>query len=211
MNFRIVPIAMLVALVGCSTGKKGFEEIDPIRSQKLSTNFKSEGITIQTDCSWYTFDKSKCDIIAIESIGTASANGNTDNNRRTALIRAGDQARANVRHFIREEVSSSRVNTVLAKNVELANDRIKSRTKIGETVEMSDQDVGKDTNYSIRENSNNTAYQLTTTIRVNAAGILRGFKVIKQEIVGDQEVAVTIRWDVESDRAAISLQRKFGN
>jgi hypothetical protein len=74
---------------------------------------------------------------------------------------------------------------------------------------MSDDEAAKDTNWSIRENANNTAYHLTETIRVNAAGILKGFKVIKQEMVGPQEVAVTIRWDLESERMSNQLRRKF--
>jgi hypothetical protein len=76
---------------------------------------------------------------------------------------------------------------------------------------MSDTDAEKDTNYSIRENSNDTAYQLTESIRVNASGILRGFRVAKQEVVGKQAVTVTIRWDKESERTSNSLRKQFGN
>jgi hypothetical protein len=197
--------------VGCSSTKRGEGELDPIRSQKLSTSFLSDTIKIETDCSWYTINKSDCAIISIESTGTASSNGNTESNLRTALIRAGDKARANVRHFIQEDISSSRVNNTIAKNVEKANDRLKSRTNIGEEVKMSDTDAEKDTNYSIRENSNDTAYQLTESIRVNASGILRGFRVAKQEVVGKQAVTVTIRWDKESERTSNSLRKQFGN
>jgi hypothetical protein len=75
---------------------------------------------------------------------------------------------------------------------------------------MSDTDAEKDTNFSVRENSNDTAYQLQETIRVNASGILRGFKVVKQEVVGAQEVSVTIRWDKDSERTANQLRKKFG-
>ena len=202
---------MLVALVGCSTTKRGEGEFDQIRTQKLSTSFKQDTIRIETDCAWFTLDKSKCDITSIEAVGTASANGNTESNRRTALIRAGDRARANVRHFIQEDVSSTRVTNTLAKNVEKASDRMKSRTTTGEAVSMSDTDAEKDTNHSVRENSNDTAYQLNETIRVNAQGILRGFKVIKQEVVGPQEVSVTIRWDKESELVSNQLRKKFGN
>ena len=211
MSFKIIPLVMLVALVGCSTTKRGEGEFDQIRTQKLSTSFKQDTIRIETDCAWFTLDKSKCDITSIEAVGTASANGNTESNRRTALIRAGDRARANVRHFIQEDVSSTRVTNTLAKNVEKASDRMKSRTTTGEAVSMSDTDAEKDTNHSVRENSNDTAYQLNETIRVNAQGILRGFKVIKQEVVGPQEVSVTIRWDKESELVSNQLRKKFGN
>ena len=202
---------MLISLVGCSTTKRGEGEFDQIRTQKLSTTFKQDTIRIETDCAWFTFDKSKCDITSIEAVGTASANGNTESNRRTALIRAGDRARANVRHFIQEDVSSTRVTNTLAKNVEKASDRMKSRTTTGEVVAMSDSDAEKDTNHSVRENSNDTAYQLNENIRVNAQGILRGFKVVKQEVVGAQEVSVTIRWDKESEIVSNQLRKNFGN
>ena len=88
---------------------------------------------------------------------------------------------------------------------------MKSRTTTGEVVAMSDSDAEKDTNHSIRENSNDTAYQLSETIRVNADARLRGFKVIKQEVVGKQEVAVTIRWDKDSERTSNNLRKQFGN
>ena len=88
---------------------------------------------------------------------------------------------------------------------------MKSSTVIGETVSMSDTDAEKDSSHSIRSNSNDTAYQLQENIRVNASGILRGFKVVKQEVVGSQEVSVTIRWDKGSEQTANMLSKKFGN
>jgi hypothetical protein len=211
MKLASIALASIVVLAGCSSMKRGEGEFEQIRNQKLSTSFKQDTIRIETDCAWYTPWKSDCEIVSIESVGTASTNGNTESNRRTALIRAGDRARAQVRHFIQEDISSSRVTTTLAKNVEKASDRMKSRTTTGEVVAMSDTDAEKDTNHSVRENSNDTAYQLQETIRVNATGILRGFKVIKQEVTGPQEVAVTIRWDKESERVSNMLQKKFGN
>ena len=211
MTFKLLALVTALSLVGCSSMKRGEGEFEQIRNQKLSTSFKQDTIRIETDCAWYTLDKSKCEIVSIESVGTASANGNTDSNRRTALIRAGDRARANVRHFIQEDVSSTRVTNTIAKNVEKANDRMKSRTTTGEIVAMSDSDAEKDTNHSVRENSNDTAYQLSETIRVNAQGILRGFKIIKQEVTGPQEVSVTIRWDKESEQVSNQLRKKFGN
>ena len=211
MTFKLLALVTALSLVGCSSMKRGEGEFEQIRNQKLSTSFKQDTIRIETDCAWYTLDKSNCDIISIESVGTASSNGNTENNRRTALIRAGDRARANVRHFIQEDISSTRVQNTLAKNIEKASDRMKSRTTTGEVVAMSDADAEKDTNQSVRENSNDTAFQLNETIRVNAQGILRGFRVIKQEVIGPQEVSVTIRWDKESAQISNQLRKKFGN
>ena len=211
MNFKVLALVSAISLVGCSSIKRGEGEFEQIRNQKLSTSFKQDTIRIETDCAWYTPWKSQCDIVAIEAVGTATSNGNTESNLRTALIRAGDRARASVRHFIQEDVSSTRVNNTLAKNVEKASDRMKSRTTTGEVVAMSDSDAEKDTNHSVRENSNDTAYQLQETIRVNAQGILRGFKVVKQERTAPQEVAVTIRWDKDSENVSNQLRKKFGN
>jgi hypothetical protein len=205
----LITCITVLSLVGCSTVKTNDNE--PIRNQKLSTSFVNEGIKIETDCKWYNFMKSDCDIVSIESIGTAPTNGNTVNNRQAAFTRADLRARANIRHFLNEEITSTRVNTTIAKNIEKANDRIKTKNNEGEIVAMSDQDASKDTNYSVRENSNDTAHQLTDTVRANASGILRGFKVIKQEVIGPQEVAVIIRWDLNSDRTANQLRKKFGN
>jgi len=210
MKYSIITVALVASLVGCSTTKRGEGEFEQIRNQKLSTSFKQDTIRIETDCAWYNPLKSDCNIVSIESVGSATTNGNSENNRRTALIRASDRARAQVRHFIQEDVNSSRVQSTLAKNVEKASDRMKSRTTTGEVVAMSDTDAEKDTNHSIRENSNDTAYQLQETIRVNAQGILRGFKVIKQEVVGPQEVSVTIRWDKDSERTSNMLLKQFG-
>lgn len=220
MKLKLTALAFAVALVGCaSSGKKeeADNKIEPIRSQKLATNFKAEAITIESECSWFT-SKKNCDITAIEAVGTAATNGNTENNVRVALIRAGDKARANVRHFINEDVSSSRVNRTIAKNIEQAMDKMKQRAPNGETVTMSDEEVikarqeesaDKTTNFMERNNYNDTAHNLTDNIAVNAQGILRGFRVVKQEKIGPQEVAVTLRWDTESDVAATMLRKKF--
>ena len=211
MNFKLLTLVTALALVGCSSMKRGEGEFEQIRNQKLSTSFKQDTIRIETDCAWYTLNKSNCEIVSIESVGTVATNGGTESNLRTGFIRAGDRARAQVAHFMKEEVSSTRVTNTLAKNVEKASDRMKSRTTTGEVVAMSDTDAEKDTNHSIRENSNDTAYQLSETIRVNAEARLRGFKVINQERTGPQSVSVTIRWDKESEKSSNQLRKKFGN
>lgn len=185
--------------------------IEPLRHQKLSSTFDGETVKIETDCVWIAPNDKQCQIVAIEAIGIAVTNGNSDMNKRTAFIRASDKARANVRHFIQEDVSSTRVQNTFAKNVEKASDKLKSRTSNGEIVSMSDEEAEKDSNITLRGNSNDTAHSLTETIRVNAQGILRGFRVVKQEIIGSQEVATIIRWDRDSETASELLRKKFSN
>lgn len=206
MKHTLTAIAVVAVLAGCSSTKPVTNGDEPIRNQKLSTSFVAEGIKIETNCAWYKPWKSDCDIVAIEAVGVAATNGNSTNNLRTGLFRAEMQAKANVSHFITEEVTSNRVTSTIAKNIEKAQDRINKGATDGQTVEMSDQEAK---NVSARENSNDTAHNVTNTIRANSRSILRGFKVINQDITGDQEVKVVVRWDLESDRTATMLRKKF--
>jgi hypothetical protein len=74
---------------------------------------------------------------------------------------------------------------------------------------MSDTDADNETNWSVRENSNDIARSVSETIRINASGILRGVFVVDEKIVDRQTVAVTIRWDKDSEKAGKYLQRSF--
>jgi hypothetical protein len=197
-----------VVITGCSTAVTNSNE--QIRNQKLSTSFVGEGIRIETDCKWYKPWKEDCEIVSIEAVATAPTFGNTVPNRKNALTVAEMNAGANVSHFIKQNITSSRVTSTIAKNVEKARDKLNTNHGDHEVVEMTDKEA-RATNVSVRENSNDTAVQLTTTVRANSTAILRGFKVIKQEVVGAQEVAVTIRWDKTSERTARLLESKFGS
>jgi hypothetical protein len=61
----------------------------------------------------------------------------------------------------------------------------------------------------VRENTNEAVENLTQTIKVSAAGILRGVRVSEARIVDRQTVQVTIRWDRDTDRAADFLRNRF--
>ena len=100
--------------------------------------------------------------------------------------------------------------SLIAKNVEKARDKLNTEHGNHEPVAMTDKEA-KGSNISVRENSNDTAVQLTTTVQANSTAILRGFKVVNQEVVGAQEVAVTIRWDKDSEKTARLLESKFGS
>ena len=208
MNKLITLTLIAAAVTGCSTAVTNSNE--QIRNQKLSTNFVGEGIRIETNCAWYKPWKNDCEIVSIEAVATAPTFGNTVPNRKNALTVAEMYAGANVSHFIKQNITSSRVTSTIAKNVEKARDKLNTNHGDHEVIEMSDKEA-KATNVSVRENSNDTAVQLTTTVRANSTAILRGFKVIKQEVVGAQEVAVTIRWDKHSETTAKLLESKFGS
>jgi hypothetical protein len=181
----------------------------PIHSQKLSSNFTRKGIKLEYECAFGTgmFGMtdaicSKTDIKAIEVTAYAPSYGNSENNRENAFRVAEMRAKAKLRHFIQEDVSSSQVKTVIAKNIEKANDRIKQRISANEEVNMTDDEATKETNWAIRENTNDTVQTLTETVRVNAAGIMRGVRAVDEKIVDRQTVQVTIRWDKDSERAS---------
>lgn len=196
---RILTIIAVASLMtACSSVKLN----DPVASQKLSTSFVNEQIKIETKCSWFGMG-SDCRIVAIESVGTAPSFGGTVNNRKNALVRAEMKAKANVAEFMDTQVSTNRVQTTIAKNIEKATDKVNAGKADNETVEMTDKEAK---NISLRENTNNTAVELTETIRTSATAILKGFVKINEKVVGDQEVAVTIRWDVESNNSRKQLQ-----
>ena len=205
MKLKLVSIAIVLALVGCASNKTAEGE-GPVKTQKLSTSFAGEKIKIETSCTWHVFKPNDCDVVAIESTATATSFGNTANNRKTALTVAEMRANAQVSEFLAKEISSTRVTNTIAKNLEKASDKVRSGNADNKTVEMSDKEAAT---ISLRENNNETVHQLTETIRTSSQAILKGFVKINEEVVGNQEVLVTIRWDKDSERAADMLRKKF--
>jgi len=213
---KLSALFLVLTLAACSTTKQPNIEsgqITAINSQKLSTNFKRKGVKLEWECAWGTgmFESTcvKGDIKAIEVTAYATSNGNSENNRETAFKVAEMKAKAKLRHFISEEVYSTNVVNVMTKNVEKANDRIKNRIKSDEEVSMSDEDAAKDTNFAVRENSNDTVRTVTESIRTQASGILKGIQISDESIVDTQTVAVTIRWDKDSESSANYFNKKF--
>lgn len=204
MKFKIAAITIAIVLSGCASTKNEGE--GPIKTQKLSTSFAGEKIKIETNCTWYKPWKSDCEIVSIESTATATSFGNTANNRKTALTVAEMRANAQVSEFISKDISSNRVTSTIAKNLEKASDKVKAGNNDGKPVEMSDKEAAT---ISLRENNNETVHTLTETIRSSSQAILKGFVKINEEVVGNQEVSVTIRWDKDSERAAEVLRKKF--
>jgi len=197
MKRILTAVAVTALITGCSSIKP----TETIAEQKLSTSFVSEKIKIETKCSWMGMGN-ECKIVAIEATGTAPSFGSTVNNRKIALTRAEMRAKANVAEFLDNQISTSRVNTTIAKNIERATDKVRQGKADSEAVEMTDTEAK---NISLRENQNDTASTLTETIRTSAQAVLRGFRKIDERVVGDQEVAVTIRWDIGANTSRKQL------
>jgi hypothetical protein len=220
MKRVLLATAVTLLLSACGSTKLSKAEdpgsMTPIHSQKLSSNFTRKGVKLEFECAFGTgmFGMtdavcSKTDIKAIEVTAYAPSFGNSENNREQAFRVAEMQAKAKLRRFINEDVSSSQTKTVIAKNIEKANDRIKQRINANEEVSMTDDEATRETNWAVRENTNDTVQTLTETVRVNAAGILRGVRSIDEKIVDRQTVQVTIRWDKDSERASEFFRNKW--
>lgn len=217
--FAMSVFALAVLATGCSTVSSnksvGLDSgpVSAINNQKLATTFERQGIKLGWECKWFTgVTDTTCvkgDIQYIEVTAYAPSNGNSEFARETAFTVAGDRARAKLRHFIHEDVYSSRVTRTLAKNVEKANDRIKNKISSDSEVGMSEDEASKDTNYAIRENANDTVRTMNEVVRVEASGILKGVRAVKHQVVDRQTVMVTIRWDRDSENASEFFKKKF--
>jgi hypothetical protein len=221
MKLKLLAISVALVLAGCSsTSKKASVESAPItaiNTQKLTSSFKRQGIKIEWSCAYGTgmFGVTdalcvKAEIRAIEVTGYANSFGNSEVLRERAFIAAEMDAKARLIRFMNEGVSSSNFSNTVTKNVEKAQDRIKNRISADEAVEMSDQDAGKDTNFAIRENNNEVVRTLSESIRNNAEGKLRGALLKDAEIVDRQTVKAVIRWDHDTERAAMYMRKRFG-
>lgn len=215
----ISAVCMILAACGSTktaTKAQDSGSITPIQTQKLLTTFDRKGIKMEWECAWGTgmfgITDAVCsrgDIRAIEVTDYAPSFGNSEINRENAFRVAEMRAKARLRHFINEEVSSNQVKSTLSRNVEKANDRIKQRIGSNEEVSMSESEPAKETNWAVRENTAHTVESVTDTVRVNAAGILRGLHIKQAIIVDRQTVQVTLRWDRDSDRASEFFRNRF--
>ena len=213
---KIAYPALLVTLVlaGCGTFSDKSNEVDGVKvtaisEQRLSTNFRKEGIKID----WTITGKLK----AIEVTGYAPAIGNTEFQQDAAFDAAELDAKAKLTRFLREGISSSRVSNTISRNIEKARDVTKNKIKGGdEAVTMSDTEAAQtkpaedNQNVATRDNTNDTTRTLIKKISEEARGILSGVYVKDTDIMGDgRTVKVVIRWDRDSQNAVKELRKAF--
>lgn len=221
MKLTYLVLATALVLSACSTTKKSETVESPsvtaIGNQKLTSEFKRRGIKIEYNCAWGTgmfglTDSfcSKTDLKSIEVTSYAPSFGNSEVLRENAFRVAEDQAKAKLIRFLREDIQTNSVTKTISKNIEKANDRVKQRLTATEDVSMSEEDASKDTNYAIRENTNNTTREFVDTVRNQAAGILKGVYVSDERVVDRQTVQVVIRWDRDSQNSARDIRRIMG-
>ena len=213
---KIAMVCLVVALCACTSNRKNTDRapvVEPIGSQKLSTNFTRQGVKLEWDCSWGTgFSDATCvrgDVKAIEVTAYAPSFGNSEANREAAFAVAHDVALVKLNRFIQADISSTRVTTTLTKNVEKANDKLKSRIGDTQTVRLNDDDPYPDSNVANRDNVNEVIRTGTESIRTQSSGILKGVRSVDERIVDRQTVAVTVRWDKDSAQAVRELQKRL--
>lgn len=222
MKHTLLPLVLVAMLAGCSTPAPNIAtvpesdstpspQVEPIVNQRLTSSFDRRTIKIGLVCSnsTGTISKSctKSEVDFIEVTGYAATNGSTSHNKEQAFVVAEMIAKSKLRHFISEDVTSDKVVNTVTKTFEKATDLHNSNS---DNVDVADDEtVISPGNTMTRDNSNNIARKVTEVIKVNAKGILRGVKTINEEIVDAHTVAVTIRWDRESNVVSKFLSKQF--
>jgi hypothetical protein len=217
MKLNAIVVAVAILATGCSTFKDS-DTVDnkpptQISEQRLSTNFRKEGIRID----WTMMGNLK----AIEITGYAAANGNTEFQQEAAFDAAELDAKAKLQRFLREGITSSKTMNTMVKNVEKAHDvtRNKIRNTSEQEVTMSDAEAANtatpktdegETNYAIRDNANHTTRTVIKKITEEASGIQSGVYIKETDIMGDgRTVKVVLRWDRDSQKAVKELRKAF--
>lgn len=215
---KIATLVLACSLVACSSTKVSdggpAGDITPINAQKLSTSFKRKGIKLEWECSWGTggfgMTNSMCvkgDIKAVEVTAYAPSYGNSEVNRENAFRVAELNANRKLIEFLQKDVTSATVVKTLTKNVEKANDNIRSKITQNE-VSVNDAEADSstpDTNVATRTNVNETVRTVAESITSNSQRILKGVQVVDEQIIDRQTVQVTIRWDKDSRKAVQHL------
>jgi hypothetical protein len=217
MKVKFAAVLSVMFVVGCSSvpTKEGIEpgNITAINAQTLTSTFSRNSIKVEWDCMFGTgFSQTTCVQTKIKSItvtGYAPSFGSSEVARESAFKVSHDVALDKMIRFIKQDINSSRVTTTMAKNIEKAADRTKTRIAAGDEVSMSDTDASNDTNYAVRENTNDTVRNLTEVIRTQASGIIRGAQIVDEKIVDRQTVATTIKWDAATSNAVRNLRKQF--
>lgn len=183
MKSKLVLISVMLALGACSNRPL---KVDTVREEELSTDFVAEGVKVSSKgCSAVSkLLGRQCVILAIESTSTAPSNGGTTVNRKNAMDAACSYAISNVRHWMGEQVNSSRSVTRTGNSTEV------SQSKESQN---SSKQVGASES-SNRENANDTVTEVTNTVRRQSSGFMQGWQPIKQDVIGAQEVSCTMGW-----------------
>tara|TARA_R110000868_G_scaffold81888_1_gene231627 strand:- start:183 stop:809 length:627 start_codon:yes stop_codon:yes gene_type:complete len=191
MKLKLLVLSCLI-FAGCASNNKG--EIPTIASQTFNTKVPGERIKIDKSCGWIQRDK--CTIESIQAVGVAPSIGATRLLQEDATNRACMKAKANVvRYVFGENINDFSNTRTRNKQNENQKDRVKSKTEIGQDVDMASDDADKDTNYSIREALINSDIETIRTITQSSQGRLVGFKIDETKKIDDKTMSCVIVWN----------------
>jgi len=217
---------LIMTTTGCSMFGKKADQVDvqkttAVKQQKLSTYFEDDGIRVNWECTdrngWtLNLTCSESVIEEIEATVTIPANGGSNFNGTSANQVGQLESMAMIARFINEEIVTERVVTLMAQNVEKADDTYRNpiagtnqnnvnapRLPAVVGITSSEPQAPRDPNtpnmnFAVRSNINDTVRDLNTVVRGNAQAIMRGttFDVDQKD---DQLIQITAIW--RRDRA----------
>ena len=224
---------LIMTTTGCSMFGGKANDVDvpkttAVTKQKLSTYFEDDGIRVNWECidrNGWTLNMtcSESVIESIEATVTVPANGGTNFNGASANQIGQLESMAMIARFISEEITTERVVTLMAQNVEKADDtyrnpisgtgqnnvnapRLPAVVGITSSEPQAPRDTSKpNMNFAVRSNVNDTVRDLNTIVRGNAQAIMRG-TVFKVDQKDDQLIQITAIWEREM---ADSVQNKI--
>ncbi len=217
---------LIMTTTGCSMFGGKADKVDvpkttAVKQQKLSTFFEDDGIRVNWECidrnGWtLNLTCSESVIEEIEATVTIPANGGSNFNGTSANQVGQLESMAMIARFINEEITTERVVTLMAQNVEKADDTYRNpisgtnqnnvnapRLPAVVGITSSEPQAPRDPNtpnmnFAVRSNINDTVRDLNTVVRGNAQAIMRGttFDVDQKD---DQLIQITATW--RRDRA----------
>lgn len=224
---------LIMTTTGCSMFGGKANDVDvqkttAVTKQKLSTYFEDDGIRVNWECTdrngWtLNMTCSESVIESIEATVTVPANGGSNFNGASANQIGQLESMAMIARFINEEITTERVVTLMAQNVEKADDTYRNpisgtgqnnvnapRLPAVVGITSSEPQAPRDPNtpnmnFAVRSNVNDTVRELNTIVRGNAQAIMRG-TVFKVDQKDDQLIQITAIWEREM---ADSVQNKI--
>lgn len=224
---------LIMTTTGCSMFGGKANDVDvqkttAVTKQKLSTYFEDDGIRVNWECTdrngWtLNMTCSESVIESIEATVTVPANGGSNFNGASANQIGQLESMAMIARFINEEITTERVVTLMAQNVEKADDTYRNpisgtgqnnvnapRLPAVVGITSSEPQAPRDPNtpnmnFAVRSNVNDTVRDLNTVVRGNAQAIMRG-TVFKVDQKDDQLIQITAIWEREM---ADSVQNKI--
>lgn len=228
---------LIMTTTGCSMFGGKANDVDvqkttAVTKQKLSTYFEDDGIRVNWECidrNGWTLNMtcSESVIESIEATVTIPANGGSNFNGASANQIGQLESMAMIARFINEEITTERVVTLMAQNVEKADDtyrnpisgtgqnnvnapRLPAVVGITSSEPQAPRDPSKpNMNFAVRSNVNDTVRDLNTVVRGNAQAIMRG-TVFKVDQKDDQLIQITAIWEREmADSVQNNIQSYF--